>query len=309
MRERVSREEWETRVDLAACYRLVHHYGMDDLVYNHISARVPGEEGHFLINAYGMTYDEITASSLVKIDTDGNMVQDSGTGYGINHAGFVIHSAVHRARPDVACVIHTHTPSGMAVSAMKCGLVPLTQNAMFFSGVGYHDYEGPAVDLDEQRRLVADLGGHVAMVLRNHGLLAVGATIPEAFVTIYWLERACQAQALAMAAKTDLISPPRDTVAKTNERYKPGQRRRIIAPSEREYSTRARPIQATRSHVPSLSARRYRAPSVATCCRVPLRELSRRSRCSPTWSTGRFGRSARIQGCAAVCGRSWKARP
>ena len=227
LKSKVSPAEWATRVDLAACSRLVHHYRMDDLVYNHISARVPGEEGHFLINAYGMTYDEITASSLVKIDTDGNMVQDSGTGYGINHAGFVIHSAVHRARPDVACVIHTHTPSGMAVSAMKCGLVPLTQSAMFFSGVGYHDYEGPAVDLDEQRRLVADLGGHVAMVLRNHGLLAVGATIPEAFVTIYWLERACQAQALAMAAKTDLISPPRDTVAKTNERYKPGQRRRI----------------------------------------------------------------------------------
>ena len=113
MRERVSREEWETRVDLAACYRLVHHYGMDDLVYNHISARVPGEEGHFLINAYGMTYDEITASSLVKIDLDGSVVQDSGTGYGINHAGFVIHSAVHRGRPDVACVIHTHTPAGM----------------------------------------------------------------------------------------------------------------------------------------------------------------------------------------------------
>jgi ribulose-5-phosphate 4-epimerase/fuculose-1-phosphate aldolase len=227
MRERVTREEWETRVDLAACYRLVHHYGMDDLVYNHISARVPGEEGHFLINAYGMTYDEITASSLVKIDLDGNVVQDSGTGYGINLAGFVIHSAVHRGRPDVACVIHTHTPAGMAVSAMKCGLVPLTQNAMFFSGVGYHDYEGPAVDLDEQRRLVADLGGHVAMVLRNHGLLAVGATIPEAFVTLYWLERACQAQALAMASNTDLVFPAKDTVVKTNERYKPGQRRKI----------------------------------------------------------------------------------
>src|SRR5215208_513014 len=194
MRERVSNEEWQTRVDLAACYRLVHHYRMDDLVYNHISARVPGEEGHFLINAYGMTYDEITASSLVKIDFDGSVVQDSATGYGINHAGFVIHSAVHRGRADVACVIHTHSPAGMAVSAMKCGLVPLTQNAMFFSGVGYHDYEGPAVDLD----------GHVAMVLRNHGLLAVGATIPEAFITIYWLERACQAQALAMAANTDL---------------------------------------------------------------------------------------------------------
>jgi ribulose-5-phosphate 4-epimerase/fuculose-1-phosphate aldolase len=227
MRARVSPAEWETRVNLAACYRLVHHYRMDDLVYNHISARVPGEEGHFLINAYGMTYDEITASSLVKIDFDGKLVQDSGTGYGINHAGFVIHSAVHRGRPDVACVIHTHTPAGMAVSAMKCGLLPLTQNAMFFSGVGYHEYEGPAVDLDEQRRLQSDLGDHVAMVLRNHGLLAVGATIPEAFITIYWLERACQAQALALASKTELQLPEHATVVKTNDRYKPGQRRKI----------------------------------------------------------------------------------
>ena len=227
MRSRVSRDEWDTRVDLAACYRLVHHYGMDDLVYNHISARVPGEEGHFLINAYGMSYDEITASSLVKVDFDGKVVQDSGTGYGINHAGFVIHSAVHRARSDVACVIHTHTPAGMAVSAMKCGLLPLTQNAMFFSGVGYHDYEGPAVDLDEQRRLVADLGNHVALVLRNHGLLAVGATIPEAFVHIYWLERACQAQVTAMACNTELLVPGTETVEKTNDRYKPGQRRKI----------------------------------------------------------------------------------
>lgn len=227
MRERVSPEEWETRVHLAACYRLVHHYDMDDLVYNHISARVPGEEGHFLINAYGMTYDEISASSLVKVDFDGHIVQDSGTGYGINRAGFVIHSAVHRGRPDVACVIHTHTPAGMAVSAMRCGLLPLTQNAMFFSGVGYHDYEGPAVDLEEQKRLVADLGPHVAMVLRNHGLLAVGATIPEAFVTTYWLERACQAQAFAMASTAELVIPPDDTVRKTNERYKPGQRRSI----------------------------------------------------------------------------------
>jgi ribulose-5-phosphate 4-epimerase/fuculose-1-phosphate aldolase len=198
---------------------------MDDLVYNHISARVPGEEGHFLINAYGMTYDEITASSLVKVDFDGNIVQDSGTGYGINHAGFVIHSAVHRGRHDVACVIHTHTPAGMAVSAMDCGLLPLTQNAMFFSGVGYHAYEGPAVDLDEQKRLVADLGEHVAMILRNHGLLAVGATIPEAFITIYWLERACQAQALAM--NTKLCMPAAPTIELTNQRYKPGRRRRI----------------------------------------------------------------------------------
>src|SRR5947207_10249166 len=183
MRERVSRDEWATRVDLAACYRLVHHYGMDDLVYNHISARVPGEEGHFLINAYGMTYDEISASSLLKIDFDGKIVQDSGTGYGINHAGFVIHGAVHRGRPDVACVIHTHSPAGMAVSALKCGLLPLTQNAMFFGELGYHDYEGPAVDLDEQKRLIRDLGAGAAMILRNHGLLTAGRTVCEAFVT------------------------------------------------------------------------------------------------------------------------------
>jgi ribulose-5-phosphate 4-epimerase/fuculose-1-phosphate aldolase len=227
MRERVSRAEWDTRVNLAACYRLVHHYGMDDLVYNHISARVPDEEGHFLINPYGMTYDEITASSLVKIDFDGNLVQDSGTGYGVNHAGFVIHSAVHRARADVACVIHTHTPAGMAVSALKEGLLPLTQNAMFFSGVGMHEYEGPAVDLDEQKRLVRDLGEHDAMILCNHGLLAVGRTIPEAFITMYWLERACQAQVFALGSGKALNLPGPDTVAKTNDRYKPGQRRRI----------------------------------------------------------------------------------
>ena len=157
MRNRVSREEWDTRVDLAACYRLVHHYGMDDLVYNHISARVPGEEGHFLINAYGMTYDEITASSLVKIDFDGNVVQDSGTGYGINQAGFVIHSAVHKGRPDVGCVIHTHSVAGMAVSALDCGLLPITQTAMYFDGVGMHEYESVAIDLDEHLQHIEDL--------------------------------------------------------------------------------------------------------------------------------------------------------
>jgi ribulose-5-phosphate 4-epimerase/fuculose-1-phosphate aldolase len=227
MREQVSRDEWATRVDLAACYRLVHHFGMDDLVYNHISARVPGEEGHFLINAYGMTYDEISASSLVKIDLDGKVVQDSGTGYGVNLAGFVIHSAVHRGRADVACVIHTHTPAGMAVSAMKCGLLPLTQNAMYFGGIGYHDYEGPAVDLDEQRRLVADLGPHEAMILRNHGLLSVGRTIAEAFVTMYWLDRACQAQVFAVSSNQKLLMPGEDVVKTTNDRYKPGQRRKI----------------------------------------------------------------------------------
>jgi ribulose-5-phosphate 4-epimerase/fuculose-1-phosphate aldolase len=145
----------------------------------------------------------------------------------VNHAGFVIHSAVHRGRHDVACVIHTHTPAGMAVSAMECGLLPLTQNAMFFSGVGLHDYEGPAVDLEEQKRLVSDLGEHDAMILRNHGLLAVGRTIPEAFITMYWLERACQAQALAVSSNMKLKTPEDKTIKITNDRYKPGQRRRI----------------------------------------------------------------------------------
>jgi ribulose-5-phosphate 4-epimerase/fuculose-1-phosphate aldolase len=227
MRERVSREEWATRVDLAACYRLVHHYGMDDLVYNHISARVPGEEGHFLINAYGMTYDEITASSLVKIDFEGKIVQDSGTGYGINHAGFVIHSAVHRGRPDVACVIHTHTPAGMAVSAMKCGLLPLAQTAMRFVDVAYHDYEGVALNLEEQARVVRDLGNREAMVLRNHGLLVVGPSIAEAFNNIFRLERACQLQVMALSCNTELSMPPRELIEATSHLYQPGVRRRF----------------------------------------------------------------------------------
>ncbi len=226
MRDRVSGEEWETRVDLAACYRLVNHYGLDDLIYNHASARVPGEEGHFLINAYGMTYDEVTASSLVKIDFDGKVVLDSGTGYGINQAGFVIHSAVHQGRPDVGCVIHNHSIAGMAVSALDCGLLPITQTAMYFDAVGMHDYESVAIDFDEQQRLVRDLGSHKAMILRNHGLLAVGATVCEAFTNLFWLERACQAQVTAMACNTKLRFPPRDVIEKTNHLYRPETRRR-----------------------------------------------------------------------------------
>jgi ribulose-5-phosphate 4-epimerase/fuculose-1-phosphate aldolase len=227
LRGKVSPEEWQMRVDIAACYRLVALFGMNDLVYNHISGRVPGEEGHFLINPYGYAYEEVTASSLVKIDFDGKLVLDSGTGYGINRACFVIHSAVHRARPDVACVIHTHSAAGMAVSALKCGLLPLTQNAMFFGRIGYHDYEGPAVDLDEQKRLVGDLGDSAAMILRNHGLLTAGGTVCEAFVVMHWLEKACQAQLQAMACNTELNLPDPKTIAVTNERYKPGQRRLI----------------------------------------------------------------------------------
>ena len=229
LRGRVSPAEWQMRVDVAACYRLVALFGMNDLVYNHISGGVPGEEGHFLINPYGYAYEEVTASSLVKIDFDGNVVLDSGTGYGVNHAGFVIHSAVHRARHDVACVIHTHSPAGMAISALKCGLLPLTQNAMFFGEIAYHDYEGPALDLDEQQRLVHDLGERSAMILRNHGLLTVGKTVCEAFVVMHWLERACQAQVAAMACNTELNLPDPKTVTLTAERYKPGQRRNIAS--------------------------------------------------------------------------------
>ena len=227
MRGRVSAEEWQARVDLAACYRLIALHGMNDLVYNHATARIPGEDGHVLINAYGYAYEEVTASSLVKIDLEGKVVLDSATGYGINRAGFVIHAAVHRARHDVGCVIHTHSPAGMAVSALRCGLLPLTQNAMFFGALGYHDYEGPALDLDEQQRLVRDLGDAPAMILRNHGLLTVGATACEAFVVMHWLEKACQAQLMAMACNAELILPAPDTVRITNERYKPGQRRNI----------------------------------------------------------------------------------
>ena len=227
MRSKVSAAEWQARIDLAACYRLIALFGMNDLIYNHATVRVPDEEGHFLINAYGYAYEEVTASSLIKIDLHGNIVLDSGTGYGINRAGFVIHSAVHGARHDVGCVIHTHSAAGMAVSALQCGLLPLTQNAMFFGEIGYHDYEGPAVDLDEQKRLIHDLGDRAALILRNHGLLTAGKTVCDAFVTMHWLERACQAQLMAQACNTPLNPVPASVVQVTNDRYKPGQRRKI----------------------------------------------------------------------------------
>jgi len=227
MRSKVSAAEWQARIDLAACYRLIALFGMNDLIYNHATVRVPDEDGHFLINAYGYAYEEVTASSLIKIDLDGNIVLDSGTGYGINRAGFVIHSAVHGARHDVGCVIHTHSAAGMAVSALQCGLLPLTQNAMFFGEIGYHDYEGPAVDLDEQKRLIHDLGDRAALILRNHGLLTAGKTVCDAFVTMHWLERACQAQLMAQACNTPLNPVPASVVQVTNDRYKPGQRRKI----------------------------------------------------------------------------------
>ncbi|HEY9447122.1 MAG TPA: class II aldolase/adducin family protein, partial [Burkholderiales bacterium] len=201
LRGKVSPEEWETRLNLAACYRLVDKFGMTDLIYNHITARIPGTDDHLLINLYGLLYKEITASSLVKIDVEGNILSKPDTDYGINKSGYVIHGAIHKARPGVKCIIHTHTRAGIAVSAMKCGLLPMSQTSMRFVGhIGYHDYEGPAVDLDERERLVRDLGAHDAMIMRNHGLLTCGDTIQQAFNTMYQLELSCRAQVDAMAA-------------------------------------------------------------------------------------------------------------
>jgi len=191
-------DEREMRVALAACYRLIAHFGMDDLVFTHISARVPGEPEHFLINPYGMMFHEITASSLVKIDHEGNIVED--TGYPVNHAGFVIHSAVHMARPEINCVLHTHTRAGIAISCLQEGLLHINQHsAMFYNRVGYHDYEGIALDLDERSRLVRDLGDKSALILRNHGLLTAGRTVPEAFELMYYLELSCRIQVDLMA--------------------------------------------------------------------------------------------------------------
>jgi ribulose-5-phosphate 4-epimerase/fuculose-1-phosphate aldolase len=206
-----SPEEWRARSELAACYRLLHHYRMTDLIYTHSTLRVPGEEGRFLINPYGWRWDEITASSLVKIDVDGNKVGDSAQR--VNPAGFTIHSAVHRGRHEAACVIHTHTKAGMAVAALECGILPISQLAMQWHGrIGYHDYEGIATDLDERERIVRDLGDKRALVLRNHGLLTVGRSVAEAFQTMYYLNLACEVQLAAMATGARLVVPA-DAVA------------------------------------------------------------------------------------------------
>jgi len=226
VRDEVSPEEWQARVELAACYRLIDAYGMTDLTYNHVTLRVPGPQHHILINLYGMLYKEITASSLAKIDLDGNVIWKPDTDYYVNKAGYVIHGCIHRARPDVRAVIHTHTRSGMAVAAMQCGLLPISQTSIRFEDhIGYHDYEGPAIDLSEQERLVLDLGPHNAMILRSHGLLTCGPSVPEAFNTMYQLELSCRTQVDAMAARTDLCMPSREVLAKTAHLYQPGTRR------------------------------------------------------------------------------------
>lgn len=217
--------EWQTRVDLAACYRLTAAFGMSDLIYNHITARIPGTPEHLLINPYGMMYEEITASSLVKIDLDGNVLDGGDNQFGINQAGYVIHGAVHGARPDVQCVIHTHTRAGSAVSAMKCGLLPIAQTSMRFAHIAYHDYESVALELDERTRLVRDLGNHDAMILRNHGLLTVGASVAQAFNAMYWLEMSCKIQIDAMSGGAEVAVPSQDVIEKTYTLYQPHVRR------------------------------------------------------------------------------------
>jgi ribulose-5-phosphate 4-epimerase/fuculose-1-phosphate aldolase len=213
VQEQVSEGEWQARVDLAAAYRLVALYGWDDLIFTHLSARVPGPEHHFLLNPYGMLFEEVTASSLVKVDLDGKKVGESP--YYVNPAGFTIHSAVHAAREDALCVMHLHTNYGIAVSAQKNGLLPLSQQAMFaLASMSYHDYEGVALDEEEKPRLVADLGNKVFMILRNHGLLTVGKTPADAFLAMFTLQRACEIQVLAQSGGGELLPVPMPVLIK-----------------------------------------------------------------------------------------------
>src|SRR5262245_11064878 len=212
LKDKVSKEEWQLRVDLAACYRLIALYGWDDLVFTHVSARIPGPEHHFLINPYGMMFDEITASSLVKVDAKCNKLSESP--FPVNPAGFVIHSAVHGAREDAQCVAHVHTVAGIAVSAQKAGVLPISQQStLVLASLGYHDYEGIALLDDEKPRLVRDLGSNMFLMLRNHGLLTVGSTIADAFLLMFNFQRTCEIQVAALAgngqsneARDELIS-------------------------------------------------------------------------------------------------------
>ena len=227
VRDRVSKEEWQMRVDLAAAYQLAAIFKWTDLIYTHFSARVPGTED-FLINPYGLMFDEITASSLVRIDAEGKIIDDP-LDMGVNEAGFVIHSCMHKARPEINCVIHTHTRTGVAVSAMKCGLLPISQHAMLVhSDIAYHDYEGVALYMEEQQRMASDLGKSAkAMVLRNHGLLALGETVREAFEVMYYLDCACQIQVDAMAGGLHNVQIMTDAAAQVSTK----QLRRIGRPA------------------------------------------------------------------------------
>jgi ribulose-5-phosphate 4-epimerase/fuculose-1-phosphate aldolase len=206
--------EWQARVELAAAYRLTDHFGMTALIYNHITARVPGADDQFLINEYGLGYEEVTASNLVKIDMDGNILDEGERR--INVTGYVIHSAIHAARHDVTCVMHTHTPYGMAVSALERGLLPLQQDAyQFHERLSYHEFEGVAVDIDERERLVTDLGDKNAMILRNHGLLTVGRSVAEAWVRMWQLEQACKVQVLTQSTGQAIRQAPISAIGRT----------------------------------------------------------------------------------------------
>ena len=219
MQQDISKEEWQLRVNLAACYRLVALYGWDDLIFTHISARVPGPQPHFLINAYGMMFDEITASSLVKVDLDGKKVSDSP--YDINPAGFIIHSAIHEAREDAHVVMHLHTNAGVAVSSQEAGLLPLSQTSLFpLCTLSYHDYEGVALYPEEKARLVADLGRTSNMILRNHGLLTVGKDCADAFLKMYILNRACEIQIMAQSGGSPLRTLPPSMVDNIREQFR-----------------------------------------------------------------------------------------
>ncbi len=212
VQNKVSNEEWQTRIDLAACYRLVALYGWTDLVFTHITAKIPGVENQFLINPYGMLFDEITASSLVKIDLGGNKL-DADNPFPVNPAGFTIHSAIHAARHDAKCVLHVHTANGVAVSAQKSGVLPISQQSIFvLASLAYHDYEGVALNADEKPRLVADLGEKNFYMLRNHGLLTVGETIPDTFLFMYLFETACAIQIRAQAGGGELTRIPQPII-------------------------------------------------------------------------------------------------
>lgn len=228
LQNQVTPEEWQARVDLAACYRLVAHYGMSDMMANHITLRVPGESEAFLTNPYGMMYEEMSASCLVKIDHSGKLLTKPDFGelnYTINIPGFILHSAVHEARPEVNCVIHTHTAAGLAVSSLACGLLPINQTSMRFLKIAYHDYCGVVLDMTEQASLVKDLGTSEAMILRNHGLLTCGRSIGEAFNWMHRLELSCRAQVAAMGCNTPLQAVSQQVLDETYMNYQPQKRR------------------------------------------------------------------------------------
>jgi ribulose-5-phosphate 4-epimerase/fuculose-1-phosphate aldolase len=218
IKNQVSTEEWQARQDLAACYRLVAHFKMTDWIYNHISVRVPGSHEHYLINPFGLLYEEITASSLVKVDVNGNLVED--VALDVNPAAFIIHGAIHQARPDVGCVLHTHTRAGVGVAAQTQGLLPISQHAFkVYDRVAYHAFEGIALNADEQKRLVADIGTKDVLILRNHGLLTMGRSVREAFELMYYLERACEIQIAALAGGSEVTIPTDAVCQHTCEQF------------------------------------------------------------------------------------------